>query len=600
MTFAAPTRDIKFVLKNVVGIDALAETGAYDDLSDDIVDAVLGEAGRLATEVVAPLNWVGDQQGSLRQDDGSVKTPDGFKDAYKQIVDGGWGGVPFDPEYGGQGLPKVLGLAVQEFWTSANMAFSLCPLLSRGAIEAISAHGTEEQKAIYLEKLVSGQWTGTMNLTEPQAGSDVGALRSKAEKQADGTYKISGTKIFITWGEHDMTDNIIHLVLARLPDAPAGTRGISLFIVPKFLVNEDGSLGERNDVQCVSVEHKLGIHASPTCVMSFGDNGGATGYLIGQENRGMACMFTMMNDARLGVGLEGVAIAERAYQQALEFAQERKQGKPVGRQHEDVDMIPIIEHPDVRRMLMTMKSHVEAARGVCYAATIAGDMALALEGDDAKADARGRLDLLTPVAKGWSTDMGVDMTSIGVQIHGGMGFVEETGAAQHYRDSRIAPIYEGTNGIQAIDLVTRKLPLDGGNVVRMFIAEIEDLADQAKKSNDSSLGVIGSNLSESVAHLATATEWLLNAVKSAPNDALAGATPYLKLFGTVAGGFFLAKGALAAHNQLSEGDSDYLRSRIAMAEFFAENVLTCSAGLVGPSTRGAELLFALTPDQLAS
>ncbi len=600
MTFVAPTRDIRFVLKNVVGIDALAQTGAYEDLSDDIIDAVLTEAGRLATEVVAPLNPVGDQQGSVRQDDGGVKTPDGFKEAYRQIVDGGWGGVPFDPNYGGQGLPKVLGLAVQEFWTGANMAFSLCPLLSRGAIEAISAHGTEEQKATYLEKLISGEWTGTMNLTEPQAGSDVGALRSKAEKQADGTYKITGTKIFITWGEHDMTDNIIHLVLARLPDAPPGTRGISLFIVPKFLVNEDGSLGERNDVQCVSLEHKLGIHASPTCVMGFGENGGATGYLIGEENRGMACMFTMMNDARLGVGLEGVAIADRSYQQALEFAQERKQGKPVGRQHDEVDMLPIIEHPDVRRMLMTMKAHVEAARGIVYAATIAGDFAEAAGEDSAKAEARARLDLLTPVAKGWSTDMGVDMTSVGVQIHGGMGFVEETGAAQHFRDSRIAPIYEGTNGIQAIDLVTRKLPLDGGNVVRKFIAEIEELANEAKQSNDASLGVIGNNLSDAAEHLSAATEWLLENVKSAPNDALAGATPYLKLFGIVAGGFYLAKGAVAAQAQLQDGDANYLKTRIALARFFAENTLSTSAGLVAPCTRGAELLFALTPDQMAS
>ncbi len=600
MTFVAPTKDIRFVLKNIVGIDGLMDQGTYEDLSDDIIDAVLTESGRLATEVVAPLNWVGDQQGSQRQADGSVKTPEGFKEAYAQIVDGGWGGVPFDPNYGGQGLPKVLGLAVQEFWTAANMAFSLCPLLSRGAIESLSAHGTEEQKATYLEKLISGQWTGTMNLTEPQAGSDVGALRSKAEKQADGSYKITGTKIFITWGEHDMTENIIHLVLARLPDAPPGTRGISLFIVPKFLVNEDGSLGQRNDVKCVSVEHKLGIHASPTCVMSFGENGGATGYLVGEENRGMACMFTMMNDARLGVGLEGVAIAERSYQQALAFAQERRQGKPVGKQHEAVDMIPIIEHPDVRRMLMSMKSHVEAARGIVYAATIAADFAEAASNDDDKAAARARVDLLTPVAKGWSTDIGVEMTSIGVQIHGGMGFVEETGAAQHFRDSRIAPIYEGTNGIQAIDLVTRKLPLDGGNVVRNFIAEITEVAEEAKQSNDRSLNIIGSNLADAATHLASATEWLLDNVKSQPNDALAGATPYLKLFGTVAGGFYLAKGALAAHKQMDGSDAGYLKSRIAMAQFFAENSLSTTSGLVAPCTRGAELLYALTPDEMAS
>ncbi len=596
MTYRAPVQDMAFTLKSLAGLRDLQADGAFPDLSDDLIDAVLEEASKLAADVIAPINSAGDKTHPVLSEDGVVTSP-GYVDAYKQWVEAGWGSILGSPEYGGQGLPVALAAALQEMWNAGSMAFGLCPLLSQGIIEALTAHGTDEQRATYLPKLISGEWTGTMNLTEPQAGSDLNALKVKAEPQDDGTYLITGTKIFITYGDHDFTDNIIHLVLARLPDAPAGTRGISLFLVPKILVNKDGSLGARNDAKCIGLEEKLGIHGSPTCVMSFGDEGGAIGYLVGQENKGLACMFTMMNNARLFVGIQGVAVAERAYQHALAYALDRKQGRPAGMDIPAGEMGAIIGHPDVRRNLMTMKSLTEAARSICYANAVAIDTAHAGADDRAKAVGQARADLLTPIAKGWSSDIGVEVASIGLQIHGGMGFIEETGAAQLYRDARIAPIYEGTNGIQAIDLVSRKLPLGDGAVVKTYLAEIRETAEAAAAHNDADLNIAGHALADALDALEEATDWMLETGKSSPDDCLAGATPYAKLFGNVAGGLYLTKAALAAGDS---PDDSYLASKKATARFFAENTLPTCAGLVSPATAGAASLFALDEQQLGA
>jgi 3-(methylsulfanyl)propanoyl-CoA dehydrogenase len=596
MTYRAPVQDMAFTLKSLAGLSDLQAGGAFPDLSDDLIDAVLEEAAKLAADVIAPINQAGEKTHAALGDAG-VTTPPGYADAYKQWVEGGWGSIAANPDFGGQGLPLALSAALQEMWNAACLSFGLCPILSQGVIEALTAHGTDEQRAIYLPKLVSGEWTGTMNLTEPQAGSDLNALKAKAVPQADGTYLITGTKIFITYGDHDLTDNIVHLVLARLPDAPAGTRGISLFLVPKFFVNKDGSLGDRNDAKCIGLEEKLGIHGSPTCVMAYGEEGGAVGYLIGQENKGLACMFTMMNNARLLVGVQGVAIAERAYQQALAYALDRKQGRPASMDIPAGEMGAIIGHPDVRRNLMTMKSLTEAARAICYANAVAIDTADAGADDAAKAAGQGRADLLTPIAKAWSTDIGVEVASIGVQIHGGMGFIEETGAAQHYRDARITPIYEGTNGIQAIDLVSRKLPLGDGEVVKVYLAEIRETAEAAAAHNDADLNIAGHALADALDALEEATDWMLETGKSSPDDCLAGATPYAKLFGNVAGGLYLTKAALAAGDS---PDDSYLASKKATARFFAENTLPTCAGLVTPATAGAASLFALDEQQLGA
>jgi acyl-CoA dehydrogenase len=468
--------------------------------------------------------------------------------------------------FGGQGLPLAINAACTEIWSASNISFGLCPLLTLSAIEALDAHGSDELKKIYLEKLVSGEWPGTMQLTEPQAGSDVGALRTRAERAGDGTYRIRGTKIFITYGDHDMSDNIVHFVLARLPDAPAGTRGISLFLIPKFLVNPDGSLGARNDIFASGIEHKLGMHAAPTCTMTMGDHGGAIGYLIGEENRGMHCMFTMMNQARLGVGLEGVGIADRAYQQALAYAQERRQGRAVGKTGEGSD--PIIVHPDVKRMLMQMRALTAAARSICYATAVALDISVRAADAGARAAAAARGALLTPIAKAFSTDIGNEVTSLGVQVHGGMGFIEETGAAQHYRDARITPIYEGTNGIQSIDLVTRKLAAGGGESVWVLLDELAGIVKQVEASNDPAFGTTGTKLREALACLERTSRWLLERVTSSPNEALAGATPYLRLFSATLGGCMLASEALAARGHV-EGDG---QRYVTLARFFAENV----------------------------
>jgi alkylation response protein AidB-like acyl-CoA dehydrogenase len=589
--YVPPLRDIRFVLEQLVELDGLSKLEAFAHADPETVFGVLEESGRFMADVVGPLNRIGDTAGSTYDGDGQVSTPPGFREAYRQYVDAGWGAVPFPAEFGGGGFPWLVTVAMQEMMTSASMAFSLCPLLTQGAIEALSQYGSPEQQATYLEKMVTGEWTGTMNLTEPQAGSDLGVVRSKAVPAEDGTWRITGQKIFITFGEHDLAGNIIHLVLARVPDAPPGTKGISCFIVPKYLVNADGSLGARNDLRCVSIEHKLGIHASPTCVMSYGDGGGATGYLIGEANQGMRYMFTMMNTARLSVGLQGLSIAERSYQDALRYAQERKQGRAIGAPAGESSLI--VEHPDVRRMLLTMKAYIEAMRALLYTNAVSVDLAHHHQ-DPVERQARQELvELLTPISKGWCTDLGVELTSLGVQIFGGMGFVEETGVAQHLRDSRIAPIYEGTNGIQAIDLVMRKLPMRHGGVVADLLAKMESLDPELAAAGPELAGV-RSALTSGVSAMREATTWLGAKLPAEPNDVLAGATPYLRLCGLVIGGWLLARSALAASGLLrdaSGSDTVFLQDKIATARFYAEQLLPQAAGLLPAVTAGAGQLF---------
>jgi alkylation response protein AidB-like acyl-CoA dehydrogenase len=586
--YAAPLADMRFALREIAGLEEIATLPGYEQASADLVDAVLEEAGKLAGGVLAPLNRVGDSQAS-RLENGVVRTPDGFKEAYRHYVEGGWNALPFPAEHGGQGLPLALATAVLEMWNAANMGFALCPLLNVGAVEALAAHGTDEQKRLYLEKLVSGEWTGTMNLTEPQAGSDVGALRTRAVREGDH-YRITGQKIFITYGEHDMAPNIVHLVLARLPDAPPGTKGISLFAVPKFLVNGDGSLGQRNDVRCVSLEHKLGIHASPTCVLAYGDSGGAIGTLVGEENRGMECMFTMMNSARLNVGLQGVAIAERAYQQARDFARARVQGQPIGVSGPGTH--PIIEHPDVRRMLLSMRSETEAMRALAYYTAGAIDRARRHPQAEIRAAEQRRVDLLIPVVKAWCTDLGVEIASTGVQVHGGMGFIEETGAAQHLRDARIAPIYEGTNGIQANDLVGRKLLRDRGAAAYALIDEMCRL-DAILAAIPGDITVIRQALAIGIDAFQTATDRMLEAGADDLPATLAGAVPYLKLAGAVVGGWLMARAALAAHDRLAAGgggDGEFLQTKILTARFYAEHCLATAPSLLPAALGGATVM----------
>ncbi|MGE7416853.1 acyl-CoA dehydrogenase [Methylobacterium tarhaniae] len=580
MTYRAPVAEMAFTLRHVAGLDRAIAEGLHGDLSDDLVDTILEEAGRFANDVVAPLNKVGDRHGTPLKD-GVVTMPPGYREAYRAWTEGGWNALPGPVEYGGQGLPILLNAACIEMWNSAAMAFGLGPLLTAGGVEALSRHGSEELRARYLEKLVSGEWTATMNLTEPQAGSDLSVMRTRAEPAGDGSYRISGEKIYITWGEHDLTDNIVHLVLARLPDAPAGTRGISLFLVPKVLPD-----GTRNALRCAGIEHKLGIHGSPTCTMVYD---GATGWLVGEPNRGLACMFTMMNNARLGVGLQGVAIAERAYQQALLYARDRRQGRASAATD---GASAIIEHPDVQRMLLTMKALTAASRGICYLTAEAIDRAHRAPDEAARKAAQARASLLTPVAKAFSTDIGIEVASLGIQVHGGMGFVEETGAAQHLRDARIAAIYEGTNGIQAIDLVTRKLPLDAGAVVRGQIGAMRLVAERVLKEGGPAFGHTAPRLRETIEALDRATSSLLKALGSnRPDEALAGATPYLRLFGLAQGGTCLAQAALAANAAARAGDTDPAHpARIALARFFAENLATAARGLEETVTGGGGFL----------
>ncbi len=568
-TYTAPLAEISFVLHHLAGLDELARIPAWSEVGLDHTEDLLAEAGRLAAEVIAPTNRVGDQTGSVLDGDGNVTTPDGFQHAYQQFIKGGWTAVSADPEYGGAGFPLVVDVAIQEMVTSANMAFSLCPMLSQSAIGAISAHGSDGQCHRWLPQLISGTWTGTMLLTEPHAGSDVGALTTRAEPQPDGTFRIWGQKIFITWGEHDLAGNIVHCVLARTPGAPEGTRGISLFLVPKYLVGNNGETGDRNAIRCVGLEHKVGIHASPTCVMELD---GAVGELVGEEHHGMRLMFTMMNKARLLVGLEGLAVAERAYQQAAAFAAERRQGRRPGTEPDA--QAPISEHPDVRRMLLDMRARTEAMRGLLYLHAATADRAARHPDPEIRERARHRADLLTPVSKAWCTDQGVEVASVGIQVHGGMGFIEETGAAQHWRDSRIAPIYEGTNGIQAIDLVGRKLPAASG-------APLAELLEDMTGWDD--------NLDRAVAAVAEASVWL---TAHPGDDALAGATPFLEMLGLTIGGWIMAQSGAAAQ-QLATTEphrADFWAAKQTSSRFYLDQILPAAQGLLPAVTSGMAAL----------
>ncbi len=589
-TYIAPIRDMQFVLNELAGLEEICALPGNEECSVDLVESILDEASKFASGVLDPINRVGDRTGHVCKD-GVVTTAPGFKEAYKLFAETGWNSMPFSPEFGGQGLPAVVSMAVNEMWKGANMAFGLCPMLTGGAIEAIAHHASDELKQKYLPKMVEGAWTGTMNLTEPNAGSDLAAISTKAARAADGTFRITGTKIFITWGENDVAENIIHLVLARLPDAPPGLKGISLFLVPKFLVNDDGSLGARNDLICSSLEHKLGIHGSPTAVMSYGDKEGAIGYLIGEENKGVGYMFTMMNHARVNVGLEGVGIAERAYQHALWYAKERIQGAIIG--DKSGEKKPILHHPDVRRLLMECKARTEAMRAVAYYAAAQIDRAHA--GDAA---AQARIDLLTPVVKGWSTEQGVELSSTALQVFGGVGFVEETGAAQYYRDSRITTIYEGTTAIQANDLVGRKLAREKvpGAAMKAMLAEIN--ATAAELAGQPGLANIAAQLKAGAAALENATDWIIaNYVDNAPT-VHAGSVPFLWLTGTVTGGWLLAKSAAIAAQRLAAGDADpYYTAKIATAEYFATHQLPFAAAYAAEVTGGGASVFAL-PENL--
>jgi 3-(methylthio)propanoyl-CoA dehydrogenase len=576
--YAAPLADMRFVLTHLAGLHEVEQLPGCEEVSPDLVDAIIEEAGKFAGGVLSPLNAVGDREGA-RFAGGTVTTAPGWREAYRHFVEGGWAGLSGEPEYGGQGLPALLSAAVNEMWKAANMAFSLCPMLTAGAIEAILARGDAALRDAYLPRMMSGEWTGTMNLTEPQAGSDLSAVRTRAEPADDGSYRITGQKIFITYGEHDLTDNIVHLVLARLPDAPEGVKGISLFVVPKFLISPDGALGARNDVRCVSIEHKLGIHASPTCVMAFGDAGGAVGYLVGEPHRGLEIMFIMMNAARFAVGLEGVAIAERAYQQAVAYARERVQG--VDGATRSGARVPIIRHPDVRRMLLLMRSQTEAMRALAY--VVAGQVDVAARHADAQVRTRTQafVDLMIPVIKGWCTETGIEIASLGVQVHGGVGYVEETGAAQHLRDARITTIYEGTTGIQANDFIGRKVARDNGAAITALIGDMRTVAGTCEASSDGDIQHIGTLLAFGADALQAAVEHLLSIYTQDMHAALGAATPMLMLAGVVSGGWQMARAALAAHAALQsgQGDAAFMRAKIATAHFYADHVMSRADGL---------------------
>ncbi len=570
--YTPPVNEVLFTLKEMTSFDSLVSLEKYQNVSDDLIEAILNEAGKLASGPIADINQIGDKKGSVLNGD-SVETPPGFIDAYKKYVEGGWNGISVPEEIGGQNMPFVLGLAVNEFFTSANMAFSLCPLLTSGAIEALSKHASKEIKDKYLSKLVSGEWTGTMNLTEPHAGSDVGALTTKAVPNGDGSYNIFGTKIYITYGDHDLSENIVHLVLARTPDSPPGTKGISLFVVPKNIVNDKGDLIERNDLKCTSLEKKLGIHASPTAVMLYGEKQGAKGWLIGEENKGMRCMFTMMNHARIGVGVEGLAIAERSYQQAVDYAFSRKQGKrPIS---VSSDYVPIIEHPDVKRMILDMKSKIDAMRALILNTGVYYDLGKIHTDPDLKTLYNELADLLTPVVKSWCTELGFMCASTGVQVHGGMGFIEETGAAQHLRDARIAPIYEGTNGIQALDLVFRKLTQSGCLALNHLKEQIQNQVKELRINEDKNLNIISELLEQSIKSFSSMTEWMVEQTDQNYDAAASSATLYLELFGYLLGGFYLSKGALSSYKKLGREKQNniFYQNKISSARFFSEQYL---------------------------
>ncbi|MFH1660055.1 MAG: acyl-CoA dehydrogenase [Pseudomonadota bacterium] len=588
--YLAPLKEMRFAMQELAGLDQVVSLPGCEEATPDVVDAILEEAARFAGEVLSPLNRVGDRDGAKWKDT-VVTTSPGFKEAYRQFVDNGWNGLGCDPEFGGQGLPKLLSTAVSEMWKASNHAFSLCPMLTQGAIEALMIAGTDEQKAAYLPNLVSGEWTGTMNLTEPSAGSDLAAVRSRAEPVGDGTYRVFGQKIFITYGEHDMADNIVHLVLARTPNAPEGVKGISLFVVPKFLLKADGTPGERNDVYCVSIEHKLGIHGSPTAVLAFGDHGGAIGTLVGEENRGLEYMFIMMNAARFNVGLEGLGDAERAYQRAVVYARERVQGTEVGVR--GGPKVPIIKHPDVRRMLLSMRARIEAMRALAYVTAAAQDNAHGNPDDVAREKARAFADLLIPVVKGWSTESAIDIASLGVQVHGGMGYIEETGAAQHLRDARITAIYEGTTAIQANDLIGRKIAREKGATVMTVIADMRSAATQL----DGDLAAIGARQNAAVDALEKAVFWIVANFSTDPKAAHAGAVPFLHLFGIVAGGWQMGRAAVIARSKIAAGETDpFWVAKLSTTRFYADHFLTQAAGLAESVVAGAVGALELADD----
>ncbi|MDD2919442.1 acyl-CoA dehydrogenase [Rhodoferax sp.] len=585
MSYIAPVKDMLFNIQHLAGIDQIAQLPGMEDAGLETAQAVLEEAAKFCEGVLAPLNWEGDKNPSTWKD-GVVTASPGFKQAFKQYTEAGWQGLQHPSDFGGQGLPKTIGSAVGEMQNSANMSFALCPLLTDGAIEALLTAGSPELNAIYLEKLVSGEWTGTMNLTEPQAGSDLAAVRTRAEPRADGSYTVFGTKIFITWGEHDMADNIIHLVLARVTGAPEGVKGISLFVVPKFMVNQNGSIGARNDVHCVSIEHKMGIKASPTAVLQFGDHGGAVGYLVGQENRGLEYMFIMMNAARYGVGVQGIAIAEAAYQKAVEFAKERIQSRPVDGSLPAAG--PIIHHPDVKRMLMTMRAYTEGCRALSSVAAAAYDAAHHHQDADTRKQNQAFYEFMVPLIKGFSTEMSLEVTSLGVQVHGGMGFIEETGCAQYYRDAKILTIYEGTTAIQANDLVGRKTARDGGQTAKGLAAQIEATEFELLQTGSDDAQAVAKRLKAARLAFLDVVTFVASNTKTQPNDVFAGSVPYLMLSGNLMAGWQLARALLVAQEQLAQGnDTAFMRAKITTARFYADHLLTKAPGLRDSIVEGA-------------
>ncbi len=591
MTYKAPLKDMLFNIQHIANIEQVAQIPGFEDAGFDTAQAVLEECAKFNEGVLAPLNWAGDINPSSFKN-GVVTTTPGFKEAFKQYAEGGWQALQHPAAYGGQGLPKTIGAACGEMLNSANMSFALCPLLSDGAIEALLTAGSEALKAIYLEKLVSGQWTGTMNLTEPQAGSDLAAVRSRAEPQPDGSYKVFGTKIYITYGEHDMAENIVHLVLARATGAPEGVKGISLFVVPKFMVGEGGVLGARNDVHCVSIEHKLGIKASPTAVLQYGDNGGAVGYLVGEENRGLEYMFIMMNSARYAVGMQGIAVAERAYQKAVSFAKDRVQSRPVDGSIKA--SAPIIHHPDVKRMLMTMRAYTEGCRAMASVAASAYDASHHHPDVDVRKQNLAFYEFMVPLVKGYSTEMSLEVTSLGVQVHGGMGFIEETGAAQYYRDAKILTIYEGTTAIQANDLVGRKTMRDGGQTARGITAQMASTEAELIQQGSADALVMAKRLKAAREALMDVIDFVVAHTKASPNAVFAGSVPYLMLAGNAVAGWQMARSLLVAQEQMSQGvEVDFMKAKITTARFYADHLLTKAPGMRDSIVEGAECVTAL-------
>jgi len=591
MTYRAPVKDMLFVMKELAGIDELSKMPAFEDAGFDTAQAVLEECAKFNEDVVAPLNVEGDRNPSFFKDGQVIATP-GFKEAFRQFGEGGWQGLQHPVDFGGQGLPKLIGAACGEMINSANVSFALCPLLTDGAIEALLTAGSDEQKAQYLPNMLSGKWTGSMNLTEPQAGSDLALVRTRAEPQADGSYKVFGTKIFITWGEHDMAENIVHLVLARVAGAPEGVKGISLFIVPKFMVNADGSLGARNDAHCVSIEHKMGIKASPTCVLQFGDHGGAVGYLVGQENRGLEYMFIMMNAARFGVGVQGIAVAERAYQKAVQYARDRVQSRPVDGSMSTA--APIIHHPDVRRMLMTMRAYTEACRAMALVAASAFDAAHEHPDASVRAENQAFYEFMVPLVKAYSTEMSIEVASLGVQVHGGMGFIEETGAAQYMRDSKILTIYEGTTAIQANDFVGRKTARDGGTAAKAIAARIEATEQALAASANKDAQALGKRLKAAREAFVDAVGFIASNAKGSPNAAFAGSVPYLMLAGNLVGGWQMGRALLVAVERAAVGDdAAFMAAKVATARFYGDHILSKAQGIRDSIVDGAEGTLAM-------